>query len=193
MQIKNIRRYNHSSQNNIQVKNIASVSDWLTTTIDSKSLFASIRWYANPPTTDKQLISRLHNVFNKLFQELLGSHWFKTYKNHFNLVVVKELGKSHTNYHSHIALGIKSNKFTIDDVINAFIKVQDKVKAVVYVKTDAEEVKLPDIYPDNIVISPVYYVGGISEYITKEFNITQNETMSFASADNLIFDYQIFN
>ena len=105
----------------------------------------------------------MHNVFNKLFQELLGSHWFKIYK------------------------------FTVDDIVNAFIKVQDKVKASVYVKIDDEEVKLPDTYPDNIVISPVYYVGGISEYITKEFNITQNETMSFASTDNLIFDYQIFN
>ena len=185
-QIKHIRH------NILQTKNINSIENWLTNTINSKGVFASLRWYVNTPTTDTQLISHLHNTFNKLFQELLGSHWFKLYKKHFNLIVVKELGKSYTNYHAHVALGIKSDKFTVDDVIKAFIKIQPKIKAEVYIKTDGEDVKLTGLYPDNIVISPIYYVGGISEYITKEFEVSESESMSFVSADNMIFDYQIF-
>lgn len=48
-------------------------------------------------------------------------------------------------------------------------------------------------YPDNVVITPIYDVSGVSEYISKEFETSESDSMSFASADTIIFDYQIFN
>lgn len=190
-QLKHIRQHNHSLQNHADKTKV--ITHWLTSTITSKGVFCSLRWHKNTPVTDTQLIIRLHNTLNKLFQELLGSHWFKLYQRHFNLVVVKEKGKSLTNYHSHIALGIKSDKFTINDIITAFKNIEKKIKMEVYVKNKGEEVNLLHTYPDNVVITPIYDVSGVSEYISKEFETSESDSMSFASADTIIFDYQIFN
>ena len=62
-----------------------------------------------------------------------------------------------------------------------------------YVKNKGEEVNLLHTYPDNVVITPIYDVSGVSEYVSKEFEMSESESMSFASADTIIFDYQIFN
>ena len=156
-QLKYIRQRNHSSQSHVD--NTDVITHWITSTITREGVFCSMRWYKNTPVTDTQLISRLHNTLNKLFQELLGSHWFKLYKQHFNLVVVKEKGKSLTDYHSHIALGIKSDKFTINDIFTVFKSVEKKIQMEVYVKNKGEEVNLLHTYPDNVVITPIYNEG----------------------------------
>lgn len=124
MQIKYIVRHNYFSQNKIYVNEIDNITDWFSSIINEKGIFCSLRWYKNTPTTKKELISKLHNILNKLFQKLLGSHWFKLYKKHFNLVIIKEQGQSFKNYHAHIILGIKSNKFEISDIIKTFNKIE---------------------------------------------------------------------
>ena len=182
-----------SSITNKQKHTIVKITDWLSSIINNNGVFISLRWYTNPPKTTAQLISRIHTTFNKLFQQLLGSHWFKLYSKNFNFVVIQEKGKSTTTYHAHVAIGIKNKeKFTVPDIVKALYAVENKMRMEVYLKLH-EEVHLKKTYPDNMVITPIFNVNGVSSYISKEFNIIKSANMTLVDVDGIIPDTDIFN
>ncbi len=182
----------HSTQFCKNMQSIQTITSWFSSSLSSNGLFFSIRWFYNPPTTQAQLISKLHTMFNQIFNKLLGSHWFKLYQKHFIFIAVQEQGQSNTNFHAHVILGLKSNKFTTGDLINTLFSLQNKLQMSVSLKTN-KNFKPSNQYPDNIVISPIFNTNGIAEYLSKEFTLIQSNDMQFSNTDNIIFDYQIFN
>ena len=203
MKIRTLNRIIYNQRNNTgwnsrkierHQREIKEIQDWLASCFYGNAVFFSLRWYTNPPTTDRQLISRLHRTFNKVFQKLSNSRWFKMFGRHLCFVVIRECGDS-DEFHAHAVVGTKSDKFTADDIIKACKKAEPMMRMEVFEKKKNEEVKFEGRYDDNMVISKIYDKDGVAGYVSKEFDIKSNKfgSMDFAKTDNLIFDFEIFN
>ncbi|MFV0626864.1 MAG: hypothetical protein ACK5N8_05915 [Alphaproteobacteria bacterium] len=187
---KTIKQKEYKNYDNRYSKDVNTVCNWLSDIIGDNGLFFSMRWYNGKTLSKTKLISKIHIIFNQVFQELLKTHWFKLYEKHFNFVIVEEFGKK--GRHAHIALGIKSDKFTSDDVINALVKLEPRIKIQVSTKEGKKKIRLTKKHHNDMVISKIYDVNGVSEYISKEFTVCFDHNRHFVNTNNFIFLDEVF-
>ncbi len=176
------------------MNNITNITDWISSFFTETGFFLSFRWYANPPKTREQLISKLHTMFNQIFNKLLGSHWFKLYQKHFFFFAVEEFGHSVDNPHAHAVFIIKPNsKFAPSYRVVVYALMQAAKKMKIDVFYDNGRNKDWHQFPDSIACVPMYNKKGLAEYMDKEFKVKNENNNCIVDVDNLILDNEIFN
>ena len=176
------------------MQSIQTITSWFSSSLSSNGLFFSIRWFYNPPTTQAQLISKLHTMFNQIFNKLLGSHWFKLYQKHFIFIAVEEFGHSVDNPHAHAVFIIKSNsKFAPGYRVVVYALMQAAKEMKIDVFYDNGRNKDWHQFPDSIACIPLYNKEGLAEYMDKEFKVKNENNNCSVDVDNLILDNEIFN
>ena len=188
---KTIKQQEYKNYDTRYIKDIQIVHKWLSDIITDNGLFFSFRWYLGRKLSRADLINRIHIIFNKVFPELLGSHWIESYKKHFTFLLVEEV--KNNQRHAHLALGLKTDRFNKEDVIKTLIDLESIIKMEISIKEqNSKKIRKTNRHHHNMVISPIYDVNGVSEYISKEFKICFDNGRSFVNIDNLIYPDDVF-
>ena len=191
IKFETLQRKRYMGYDNRYSEDIDVVHKWISDVIGDNGLFCSFRCYAGKTLSRTRLISRVHIVFNQVFHTALGAHWIKLWKKHFTFVLVEEV--KDCKRHAHLAIGIKSNKFTSKDIVKILAELEPRIKTTIYLKMKDKKIKLTkNRHQNNMVVSPIFDVGGVAEYISKEFTICFNEHGHFVNVDNLIFPDDVF-